>query len=69
MDSIQLKNNIQPGIGQKQHELAEKICHMLNQGGLFEIYQILENLKNDEDRKYVVQAFVSKYNFNFLNYI
>lgn len=69
MESIKFKNNKQPDNGQKQYELAEKIYCMLNQGGLFEIYQILENLKNEEDRKYVVQAFMAKYNFNFLNYI
>ena len=69
MESINLKNNKQSVIGQKQYEVAEKIYCMLNQGGLFEIYQILDDLKNEEDRKYVEQAFLSKYNFNFLNYI
>ena len=69
MDLNKLKNNKSPDIGQKQHEIVEKIYCRLNQGGLFEIYQILENLKNEEDRRYVVQAFISKYKFNFLNYI
>lgn len=69
MDAVSNKNN-KPAIGQKQPcHLAEEIYAMLNQGSLFEIHQILSRLKNEKDRKCVIQLFIEKFNFNFLKYI
>jgi hypothetical protein len=42
---------------------------MLNQGNLFEIHRILQNLKNEEERKCVINVFLEKFDFNFLKYI
>jgi hypothetical protein len=69
MDSVNLKNNML-AIGQKKScHLAERIYRMLNQGNLFEIHKILQDLKNEEEMKCVVQVFLEKFNFNFQKYI
>jgi len=69
MDTVKLKNN-KPEIGQKEScHLAEKIFGMLNQGNLFEIHRILQNLKNEEEKKCLLKVFVEKFDFNFQKYI
>jgi len=69
MDAIKLKNNNRE-IGQKkQCHLAEEIYVKLNQGSLYEIHQILNQLDNEKDRKCVVRIFLEKFDFNFLKYI
>ena len=69
MNTVKLKNN-KPEIGQnKSCHLAERIFRMLNQGNLFEIHEILNSLKSEEQRKCVEQVFVDKFDFNFQKYI
>lgn len=54
----------------KRHEvLAERIFCLLNQGSLFEIYRVLESLKTTADKKYVMEVFKIKYDFNFQEHI
>jgi hypothetical protein len=50
-------------------EVAENIYRLLNQGSLFSICEIMENLKSQDEKRYVINAFKEKYNFNFLNYV
>jgi hypothetical protein len=56
-------------IKQNEYRLAEDIYCKLNQGGLFEIYQIMDSIKSAQVRDSIEQAFVEKYNFNFQKYI
>lgn len=50
-------------------EVAENIYMLLNEGSLFGICRIIENLKSKDEKKDVINAFKKKYDFNFLNYI
>ncbi len=68
MEPVKLNNN-KPEIGQKSCRLAEEIYSMLNQGSLFEIHRMLNNIEDEENIKCVVKVFIEKFNFNFLKYI
>lgn len=69
MDAVNIKNNM-PEIGQKETcHLAERIFCMLNQGNLFEIHKILQQINNEEEKLCVIKVFVEKFNFNFQKYI
>ena len=50
-------------------EVAEIIFCLLNEGSLFSICRILENLEPDDERRYIINAFKKKYDFDLLNYI
>ena len=50
-------------------EVAENIYMLLNEGSLFGICRIMENIKSKDEKKDVINAFKKKYDFNFLNYI
>ena len=50
-------------------EVAENIYMLLNEGSLFGICRIMENIKSKDEKKDVINAFKEKYDFNFLNYI
>lgn len=54
---------------QIQIDLADKIYSLLNEGSLFEIYKIMENLKSVHDKKCIKDLFNTKFNINFINYI
>ena len=68
MGTANHKNNIKIP-GPKEYLLAEQIFHNLNQGSLFEIYQILEALEGKEEKIAVERIFFDRYNFNFRKYI
>jgi hypothetical protein len=48
---------------------ADDIYKLLNEGNLYAISEIVENFKSIEEKKSVVDAFIKKYDFDFLNYI
>ena len=48
---------------------ADCIYKLLNEGNLYAISEIVENFKSIEEKKYVADAFIKKYDFDFLNYI
>jgi hypothetical protein len=68
METANHKNNKKIP-GPKEFLLAEQIFHNLNQGSLFEIYQILEALEGKEEKIAVERIFFDRYNFNFKTYI
>ena len=68
MDSSGLKKSNEE-IGQQSRQVAENIYKNLNQGNLFEIHQILNNLRDDHEKSCVINVFIEKFNFNFLRYI
>jgi hypothetical protein len=68
METANHKNNKKIP-GPKEYLLAEQIFHNLNQGSLFEIYQILETLDGKDEKRAVEQVFIDRYNFNFRTYI
>lgn len=69
MDSVRLKNNGRVNGQKSTCQLAEEIFAMLNQGSLYNIHQVLENLKNDDELKCLEKAFIEKFEFNFTKYI
>ena len=69
MDALNLKNNNLENGQKKPCHVAERIFSMLNQGNLFEIHRILQELKDEEERKCVAQVFLEKFDFNFQKYI
>ena len=69
MKAQDLKNRKKKGISQKEYRLAAFIYCKLNQGGLFEIYQIMDSIKSVQVKDCIVHAFVEKYHFNFQKYI
>lgn len=48
--------------------LADDISRNLNQGGLYEIYQIIDKLNGREENKNIDQVFIEKYHFDFRKY-
>jgi len=56
------------GNSQKEFCLAEEIFKKLNQGSLFEIYQIIEKLERKEEVT-LKNAFLERYHFDFRQYI
>jgi hypothetical protein len=54
---------------QKEFCLAEEIFNKLNQGSLFEIYQIIEKLEGKEEKMTLEKAFLERYHFDFRQYI
>ncbi len=60
--------NSNSGISQKEFCLAEEIFKKLNQGSLFEIYQIIEKLEGKEELS-LKNAFLERYHFDFRQYI
>lgn len=69
MDSFKFKNNQRKKIGLEQQVLIERIHAKLNQGGLFEIYQIMESIEKEEEKQVLIKAFIARYKFNFMNHI
>ena len=65
--NLQPSNKVDRGLN--KYRLAEDIYCKLNQGSLFEIYQILESIKTAQLKSSIEQAFMEKYNFNFKKYI
>ena len=49
MNHMESKNNNE--IGRNSSRLADEIFAKLNQGSLFEIHQILDNLEDDQQKK------------------
>lgn len=49
--------------------LAEKIYRKLNEGSLYDIYQIFDSIDDAEERRIITQIFISRYNFDFRQYI
>jgi len=49
--------------------LADEIFRNLNQGSLFEIYQLIEKLNGQDEEKFLEQVFLEKYHFDFRQYI
>ena len=69
MDAVRLKNN-KPEIGQKKPcNLADEIYAKLNEGNLYEIHKILNQLEDENQRRCVIRIFLEKFDFNFLRYI
>jgi len=68
MGATDHKNDTAEGI-QKEGLLVEQIYQKLNQGNLFEIYQIVESLEDYEVRCKVEKIFREKYHFDFKDYI
>ena len=68
MEAIDHKNN-KSVISQKEFCLAEEIFHNLNQGSLFEIYQIMDQLKGKDEESILERAFLERYHFDFRQYI
>jgi hypothetical protein len=62
-------NNEKLEISQNEFCLAEEIYHNLNQGSLFEIYRLMEQVEGKEKIGIIRQAFFEKYNFDFRKYI
>jgi hypothetical protein len=62
-------NNEKLEISQNEFCLAEEIYHNLNQGSLFEIYQLMEGLEGEEKICMIYQAFFERYHFDFRKYI
>lgn len=50
-------------------QMVEKIFALLNQGSLYDIYKMLDEMRNKGELSEVKDAFAEKYDFNFLNYI
>ena len=69
MEAIKNMNQINQKNPKFHVEVAENIYRLLNEGSLFGICKIMENLKSNEEKRYVINAFMEKYNFNFLNYV
>ena len=69
MEAQDLKNYKKKHFSQNEYRLAEDIFCKLNQGSLYEIYQIMDRVKSVQMRESIKQAFVEKYNFNFQKYI
>lgn len=62
-------NNKKLKVSQKEICLAEEIYHNLNQGSLFEIYRLMEELEGKEKIYMIYQAFLERYHFDFRKYI
>ncbi len=58
-----------PEASQIQTDLADKIYSLLNEGSLFEIYKIMENLNSAQDKKCIKDLFNTKFDINFIKYI
>ena len=69
MDSVRLKNNRRVSDQKSTCQLAEEIFAMLNQGSLYNIHQVLEKLKNDDELKCLEKTFIEKFEFSFTKYI
>ena len=69
MDSIKLKNNNQGNGQQDSCSIADEIYHLLNQGSLYEIHQVWNQIESNEQKQFIHHAFVDKFNFDFLRYI
>lgn len=68
METINHKNN-KSAIGQKDFWLAKEVFKYLNRGSLYEIYQIMDNLKGKTEEKTLEQTFLELYHFDFKQYI
>jgi hypothetical protein len=68
MEATNHKNDTADKI-QKERHLVEQIYIKLNQGNLFEIYQIIESLEDAGKRSTIERVFKERYNFDFRNYI
>ena len=64
-----IDHNNKSVISQKEFCLAEEIFHKLNQGSLFEIYQIIDQLKGKDEESILERAFLERYHFDFRQYI
>jgi hypothetical protein len=62
-------NNKKLKISQKEICLAEEIYHNLNQGGLFEINRLMDEVKRKEKIGVIRQVFFERYHFDFRKYI
>ena len=62
-------NQTQSVMKRKRCCMAEEIYRKLNQGSLFEIYQIIERLEGKEEMKEIEQIFLERYHFDFMQYI
>jgi hypothetical protein len=69
MEALKTINQINQKYSIVHIEVAKKIYMLLNEGSLFGICRIMENLKSKDEKRYVINAFKEKYDFNFLNYI
>ena len=69
MDSGQLKNNEKLMAQKSNCQLAEEIFAMLNQGSLYNIHQVLQEMKSEDELKCLEKAFIEKFEFNFTKYI
>ena len=69
MEALKFINQINQKNSIVHIEVAENIYKLLNEGSLFRICRIMENLKSKDEKRYVINAFKKKYDFNFLNYI
>jgi hypothetical protein len=67
MEAIDHNNHSK--ISQKEICLAEEIYHNLNQGSLFEIYRLMEELEGKEKIGIIRHAFYERYHFDFRKYI
>ena len=69
MEALKFINQINQKNSIVHIEVAENIYKLLNEGSLFRICRIMENLKSKDEKRYVINALKKKYDFNFLNYI
>ena len=69
MDSGRLKNNEKLMAQKSNCQLAEEIFTMLNQGSLYNIHQLLQEMKSEDELKCLEKVFIEKFEFNFKKYI
>jgi hypothetical protein len=68
MKSIDHTNN-QTVVDESKCCMADKIYRKLNEGSLYDIYQIFDSIDDAEERRLITQIFISRYNFDFRQYI
>ena len=69
MEAIKIMNQVNQKKPKFHAEVTENIFILLNEGSLFSICKIMENLKSKDEKIDVINAFKEKYDFNFLNYV
>jgi len=68
METINHKSQYS-AIHQKECCIADEIFRNLNQGSLYDIYQIIEKLNGLEEEQDLEQIFLERYHFDFREYI
>lgn len=69
MESLKTINKSNQNSSASHTDVSDIIYYLLNEGSLFSICRIMENLKLNDEKRYIINAFKEKYDFDFLNYV